>query len=606
MTLDGLLTFLTLIVGALAFMSPVARLRIKLELWLWGLWSAIGLSLSLYLEFFQVLAPTCPVGRGWKVATCRWFELAAPGDSTATVMTSQQAAFLVVFVWLVLTGIGLKQPRVHGWSLPTLSRLVIRLVHEREFPQLIDLIEPNLERLDHYASRRSWLQRLHDALTPKPWQMSKAMKAHLLRKLAKRTGAETVKYPWPNEEDVEPAAKLMLREWFVLNWGGFLSRAVPSGSRAEAAAGDVLRTVLTRYEIVNFVACERPAFGARLLKLEQTISGEFSDKFLADMIARPDSALYQEVENSQNLLGCCYTLAPDAWILHALLDDAQVAYRLNAYDPVPRRLIAMLDPANDPGYAASLNAPWDHHFGETGLWRDPTFVTIRYLDLVVRAAACQGVADHMWVYYLDTIASALEVRYDADGPGIDPYAEWPIRSARMLYAIVDLLVDLIQVVRRLPEGSPHLVVEEERVDRGTASIPKAAAVTLGDVMKTVAMSERIPDRFKVYLLEVAIRWLRDRGFGQGPAWVRPTVIAAIAQGGTIDGGDAYRARLCELYEEVDRPWFRELADFETAIGYPRRAPHMPVVSLSPPAATVSNAVTGQPFWRHILRRMFGF
>lgn len=595
MTLDGLLTFLTLIVGALTFMSPVARLRIRLELGLWILWSAFGLTLAIYMEFFQVLAPTCPNGPAWLEAACRPFELAEPGDAAATAMTPQQAAFLVVLSWLVLTGLRLRRPRVHGWSLPTLSHLVVRLVHERKFAQLVDLIEPNLEKLDHWASRRGSLQRLHDALTPRPWEMSESMKAHLLGKAAKRAGGEAEALAWPISIKAAAASKVTLRERLVLRFGRVLSRVVPSGDRAEEAAGDVLRTMLTRHEIVDYVADERPAFGARLLTLEQAMSGDFPDRFLARMIERPGSALYQEIENSQNLLGCCYTLATDAWILHALLDDAQVAYRLHAYDPVPNRLLAMLDPAIDPGYAASLNRSWDYHFSDSGIWRDPTFTTIRYIDLIMRAAACQGVPDHMWVYYLDNIAAAIEKIYDEAAPGIDHHAEWPIRAARMLYAIVDLLVDLVKLVRKLPAGSPHLIVEEERIDRGTSSIPKAAAVTLGDVMKTVVTSERIPDRLKVYLLDVAIRWLRDWGKGQGPDWVRPTVIAAVANGGTIDAGDDYRAALCELYEEVDRPWLRELTDFEAAIGFPRTPPPL-VVPPVRPAAAVPSAQDKVSFW----------
>lgn len=604
MTLDGLLTFLTLIVGALTFMSPVARLRIRLELGFWILWSALGLTLTIYLQFFQLLAPTCPSEPGWLVATCRPFELAEPGKVEATTMTPQQAAFLVVLGWLLLTGLRLRRPRIHGWSLRTLSHLVVRLVHEREFAQLVDLIEPNLERLDHYASRRGLFQRLHDALEPRPWELSESMKAHLLRKASKRGSGDAETHTWPISVKNAAVGKVTLRERFILRFGRVFSRMVPAGDSAEKAAGDVLRTMLTRHEIVDYIADERPAFGARLLTLEQAMRGDFPERFLSRMIERPGSALYQEVQNSQNLLGCCYTLAPDAWILHALLDDASVAFKLHAYDPVPNRLLAMLDPAIDPGYVTSLNTRWDYHFGDAGIWRDPTFTTIRYIDLVVRAAACQGVHDHMWVYYLDNIAAAIEKIYDEGATGVDPYAEWPTRAARMLYAIVDLLVDLIKLVHKLPAGSPHLIIEEKRIDRGTSSIPKAAAVTLGDVIKTVVKSERIPDRLKVYLLDVAIRWLRDWGKGQGPDWVRPTVIAAVANGGTIGAGDDYRAALCGLYEEVDRPWQRELADFEAAIGFPRTQPQ-PIVHPQRLAAPPPNAREKTSFWRQLVSHLFG-
>ena len=562
MTLDGLLTFLTLVVGALTFMSPVARLRLRLALGLWVLWSAIGLFGALYFEFFDVVAPYCQT---WFVKVCKPLEMEAAGAAGA--VTPQRAAFLVVLGWLLLTGLGLVRSRVHGWSMKTLSRLQIRLVHERRFQWLIDLTEPNLVTMDRFAGRRGRMQRLHDWLTPKPWEMSPAMRAHAARKAAKRLGGDST-MDWPFLVDDRPVGGPTMRERFVLSWGPNLAKAVPSGATAEAAAGDVLRTLMTRREIIDVISRDRPAFGAKLLGLEEAVQTDFPDRFLQGMIERPGSALYEEVENSQNLIGCSYVLASDAWILHALLDDARVAERLHAYDPVSTRLLAMLNPVNEPVYVASLNKVWDHSFGETGIWRDPAFVTVRYLDLVVRAAACQGVADHMWVYYLADIAEALEAQYDDSATDIDPTDEWPIRSGQILYAIIDLLVDLVRIVDKLPEGSPHLSVESDRIDRGTVNIPKAAAVTLGDAMKAVISSDRIPERFKAYLLEIAIRWLRDRAPKNRPDWVRPTVIAAISRGGTMDGGDTYRAALGKVYEHVDRPWISELADFEMAIGYP--------------------------------------
>jgi len=573
MTLDGLLTFLTLLVGALTFMTPVARLRLRLALLPWMLWSLMGLISVLYLEFFHVVGLTCLRSSGWVDAACGVLEIKLPPNAGPSDITPAQVAFLVTLTWLALTGVGLVRPTVHGWSLHTLKRLVMRLVHERRYGEALELLEPNLPILDRFASRKRRIQRLYDTLTPKPWQMSDAMKAQVLR----RAAARAKKDGQACEEDTAIAltapggkgvGKPQWRERFAFRCGPWIARIVPSGAGREAAAGDILRMVLNRREVVEYIADQRPAFAGRLLPLSHHLSNDFSDDLLARLIERPGSALYEEVRDSQNLSGCSYYLQPDAWILRALLDDARIAQRLNAYDPVPRQVIAMLNPNNDRNYAASLNLPWDHSFAEQGVWRDPVFIAIRYLDLIVRAAACQAIEDHMWLYYVDDLAEAIEARYDDSGPEVDLDAEWPIRSSRMLYAIVDVLVDWIRIVEKLPPDSPHLVPENLLVDRGSANIPKSAAVTLGDVMKRVAISPRINERFKVYLLEVVLRRMRDWGPEMQGPWIREITVRAVAQGGTIDGGPDYRRMLCALYEQVDRPWYLELKDFEAAIGYP--------------------------------------
>ena len=531
MTIDGFLTFMTLLIGALTFMPSVMRLRLRVAMHLWVIWTLIGAVAVLYFEFFHVLAQPCPSQIRWLQASCPHLEMVLPGEQTSpTGITPQQAAFIVVLVWMGFALAGIMRARIHVRSMPSLARLIERLADSRQIPDLLDMLEPNLERIDACANRRLWHQRLYDAVSPKQWLMSYEMNAFV----AGITGEAMLAKPplWPR-------IKVCGRHCIKL--------LLPTGARMQGSAEDILRILLCRRDVLDHVVAYRPQFGAKLLRLRHHRVGDFVDRFLEALIAKPDSALYDEVEASQNLIHCGYLLAPDAAVLHAMLDDAEIASRLSVYRPILETVISSLNPVNGSAYGDSLNVPWEAAFAEHGRWRDPVYVTIRFYDIMVHAAACQGITSHMWVYYMHHLSRALVMQYDDTGPDVDRNAEWPIRSSHMLYSIVDALKEWIKLAAKLPSDSPHRAIDDLSIDRGTTNIPKASAVTLGDVMKAVIMSDKIDYRFQSYLFEVAIRWIGEWSATGDLGWVRAVTIAAIAKGGTVDGGNAYREALCELY-----------------------------------------------------------
>ena len=563
MTLDGFLTFLTLLIGALAFMPSASLLRLRLAVHGWLLWSLLGLTCVMYFEFFNVVGLRCLQTPSWLNSMCSILEF-TPGAPDEQGVTPQQAAFLVVLIWMAGALLAVIRPRPRMGSMSTLGRLIERLADERRLADLFDLMEPNLNRVDAFATRRSWLQRMHDAVSPGPQIRSREMDA-LIAALG--------------DSEAPPEPSFMLRAGLRVR--GWVAAVLPSGLKEQEAAEDILRVLTTRRDILEHAVAFRTSFGARLLGLRHHRVEEFADRFFELLVSTPESVLYDQVEASQNLGPRGYVLPPDAAVLRAIFDDATVADKLGVYRPVAETVISKLNPINDPQYLAGLNQPWDLAFQERGRWRDPVYLSIRFFDIMVQAAAYQGVQSHMWLYYMDHLSAPLVLHYDDTGTNVDRDAEWPTRSSHMLYSIVDVLRDWIKLPERLPAGSPHRTVEDLRIDRGTNNLSKAAAVTLGDVLKTVLLADNVDDRFKGYLLEVAIRWMRDWRPSSDLAWVRTIAIAAIAKGGTLDAGEAYRNVLCELYAEIDRPWHHDLRDFEAAIGYPRA----PRLAIAPPLDT---------------------
>ena len=89
------------------------------------------------------------------------------------------------------------------------------------------------------------------------------------------------------EPDPVPLSRLAN---FVPTFKRYYVALLPSDARPREAADRILQTVLRSGLIVDWIAEHRPHFGAKLLSVRSHKVGDFSDRFLANLIARPGSA----------------------------------------------------------------------------------------------------------------------------------------------------------------------------------------------------------------------------------------------------------------------------------------------------------------------------
>lgn len=231
-----------------------------------------------------------------------------------------------------------------------------------------------------------------------------------------------------------------------------------------------------------------------------------------------------------------------------------------------------MNPVNDTAYCASLNLARDRHWDDKGKWRDPTFISIRFFDIMIHAAACQGIIWHMWLYYIPSVIKSLEEIFEPFDGDARPYGEYPTRAGDLIYACLDALTSWILVASDVDEASPHRAPDNDRVDHENGNIPKSAALALGIAMRTIVMSERIDNDVKKNLLDMSVRSFRELSKEGGAGLLRSSVIKSIAAGGPAGGGPIYRQKLENLYGQIERPWQFDLADFEEAIGFKRWHP----------------------------------
>lgn len=536
MTLDGFLTVLALLAAIYSVLPSAQRLRLGLE---WKSQAAVALvavSAILALELYEVKLPLCPLSLG---EACRWLVL--PEGDTGS---SRKGAFLIAFVWLILSILIHNYSRPSLGSLPASTQLAIELIDDEQFGDALKLLEPRIELLARASRRLGNCQRLHDWLHEFGPTDPNSFAAFSRKPGSRRYCGES----WPKWA----ARPVQL-----------LAHAVPRHDRTEAAASDMLQMLFNSSQLLDYIAERRPYFGVTLMRQEVYGAADFSERYLARLIAAPGSALYHELRTNLVMDGPIgYELPARNRLLYFLFSDANVASRLSAWKGVGDYLKRLLDGDERPEYQEWLKG--DQGWFDEDQYHDPTFMGLIFFDIMVRAAARQGVLGHMWLYYLERFARALEAGYDSSGDGIDLENEFPIRSARLLYELTHMVEGWVKLFAELPEESIHREFPRRRESPG--SIPHAAVSALADIVARVAGSERI-DRNVVETIHTSVLYT-IRGFhpDNGPlSRMRAWLIEAVLDAGDRDNRALHYERLADLFADADYMLQHDVTDYAEAL-----------------------------------------
>lgn len=466
--------------------------------------------LILYLEFFDVLALPCLAS---SERVCHALILGA-----GTPITPAEAAFLVVLIWMAAALMVHQMARPSVSSLRPLRGLVGDLAQERRWAELITFVTPYMRTLVRTCTRTTPIQRLHDTLASWSDTSDSGLRALL--------------------EPPTPRSKILseLRRRFA-----WLSRLFPRYSAEQEAAEDVVRVLYRDHNLRKFIVDMRPAFGAELLSLPLRERFDFADAFLGDLIAQPGSALYVEIERNQNLSGLRrYALPASNRILHTLFSDISVAKALGAWSPIGNDALRRLRPGYDDDYLRRLNRGAEDYDIER--WRDPVALAIRYFDIMVTEAAFQSERYPMWLDYIVSIIEGLAQAYNPAGPGVDADAEFPSFGARLIYDAMDALGGWVKLIDDLPLNSPLRTVTPAP-GRDDGRIPKVAAVALARSLRAVLSTDVLPEGFRDYMTQVAIRDVVGLSRNGDAGRLRKGLVELLRRGGdTLNYDHLYRIR----------------------------------------------------------------
>lgn len=563
MTPDGFITLLALVLATLGFLPRVRQLHLRVTIWRILAVSLPALVLVLYFEFYAVTHLRCPTY--FSDGLCAVLIM-----SDKSPFAPRDAAFAVTAIWTIVIGIMFQIDAIAPGSLPALRITVDRLLRGRDYATLIDLVDPQLDLIACAEQRKLLRQRHYDW-----WARLRASNPALLI-----AGLPFGERPAPP-----------LRWWhsslvWVREKAGWFGWILPHGRNIEEAAKRISKRLLTDPGLRRYLVQHRPAFGARLMVLPGFDASYFMKLFITELAADSESSLYLEIEQSggaDHFHGRRFD--EDSPLLAALLNDASVVDAIEAYTPIAEHFLARLNPDNDIAYVRSLSLAPDRQWTDIGCHRDAGLATITFFDLMVTNAARQGVQSHVWLMYVDHFVKALLKVHDESGADVDCTAEWPTRSSELLYRIVAALTDWIELVDRLSQGNYHRDTDGHTLDRSENRIPRAAIITLGDVVEQILRAANVGDDFKAYIFDVAVRCVRRLPNTGEDKVFRDLLVRVLTGEALLSRRAAYVTTAWDLYRDIDHVVRFDTPDLDAALqaALPLPPPNPPARRVIPPS-----------------------
>ena len=526
----------------------VTRLRARLGFTIQIIVAILAGALWLYFKFFSLLAMPCPSVIGH---ACEW--LVFPNDDS---FTHSQAAFLVVVIWVAFAILiyFLSSRTLACLSLSKIYQTIDSLIYEQQFESVIKFVEPYIPIINKAVNRKLPLQRLHDYLA--------AMRG--LR--TTNDILNDIKDGIDHEAQFSPLSK---RLRYVT---GSLAVVIPAQNQSGGAAHDIASTLFSSADLRKYMVQTRPYFAISLFQLDMHEKYDFAEAYFGDLISDSNSVLYRELQLNREA-----NYFPETnRLLHFLLADAKNAKLLEVWRPIGNRIKGLLKQDTPSDYIASLNRR-SNNFDDNEWWKDPVWAGIFFFDLMIRAAAQQGIQNHMWLFYLQYFVEYLEKVYDTSDPKVNLDDEFPTKGARLIYDAMGTLCHWLNSAKELPEGSPHRQFSQyDSVSTGecqqwgydpeiNGNIPLCAAVAVGSCMATVVMSNRIEDKFKTYLYQVVLNTVKEISKNGEDGHLRKFLIYAILNGGTVKIGAHYGSRLIRLFSKIDYALQSDVDDYENAL-----------------------------------------
>lgn len=514
MTIDGLLTFLTLLVAVYAIMSRAQRLNLVLKIRVWHWAAIIVLLVAVHvLELPKVLA-----------ALPRLLPVADWVDP-------KEAAYLLLVGGLMFLGMIIYLSPLPRNRVQRLAHLIDALTVSGQMVEVLALLQTHLDRLVRIYKGDFLLPRLRVRLVS--W-------GRFNRELDLERLADQLLQLAPGEPLRPPKRTPIERAKHVM--GSIPSRLgelLPSTDAQQEAVGMMLRSTLLRPECVQAIAKSQAHFGLRVLAMDAQERFDFSDEFLRVLMLDTLSILYWEIKNNQNYArGHRYDLPESNRLLRYLFADAKNAEALGVWQPVGEIVIAELDRRHHIATDLYNDSVMDYR--ERGQWKCPVFVGIRFFDIMVSEAIAQNIRWHMWLYYFPHFVDGICRNYAPVEQRVDLDSEFPTVYSFLLYEIVSTLRHWIAEVRDLPPEQTNIVLEHDTLTHENGNIIKSSILVLGMCLKTILVTERIPTRLKSYLASIGLNLFFD--FVRVPTLARYAgVLRASLLAGGFDHGDTESA-----------------------------------------------------------------
>jgi hypothetical protein len=418
------------------------------------------------------------------------FRRPLPAGFTPTLLSEALLISLVVAISIRLKAAGLRRSKLKSFL-----RLCQELLWSDQSGELLELISEHHKAVFRFSNRKTLWSSIASATRPIPTfdlaiiaellgrevgtknDKAKRGKAGLLRALDGASRGQI--YRWTSAMEVRLDDSDVVQEFF--------------------------QSVLLNTHFVNQLVRMRPYLGVDLLSDWPSLPYNipyftFLDWYTGALLTHPDSVLYQELRDNQNMTHNRYFLAPTNRLLLFFLEDAKKAHERRIYKPIGDATLRKIK--SYTGFGKS-DDPYNHakrDFVEYAIYRDPIYAGIRLFDIMVLEGLHQDVGWHMWLYYLANFVEAMAENYFVDPRFSTGDEEFPNIYAYLIYLSIAALRDFVKAAEDLE--SPNLQMKFSAQTHENNNIVKSSIFALSQCLYAVLAAEDVNDKFKRYMGEI--------------------------------------------------------------------------------------------------------
>ena len=388
---------------------------------------------------------------------------------------AELASFTFLLGILVFAGWKLFSSKIPTSCFQKWSKESEQLLRERKFSQLGYLLNKYHEQLYSVVKHEVWYVRYREKISPK---------INLLSLYA--SGEELV---LEKEGDLVVRVKDKyhdLKKWIV--------NIIPDKSMCQEEVRVSISKLLKSRLFVSYLAESYPMIGAKATSLRLPDDDEFRTYFFEALISNPHSILYRELKDAQNIpFDLKYDIDQGNQLLSYFFTDANVAKNVSIWQPIGNWVKAYINEKAPEKY----NQSNDYYSDTDERWESPIYIASRFFYVMVTAAICQRVKDHMWLMYIDRFVGVILENLNRK-EGVDLNREFPTRFDYEIYNLFSICDDWLDLIQSIDiEGVSY---------NDLCDYPEFwAAQTMGQMLRRILRSDKMTNNQKTYFLDIIVR-----------------------------------------------------------------------------------------------------
>lgn len=469
MYISDLFTLCALVIAILAILPRTRILDITLKLTKID-WFIIVFTIAIlhYLQFYNTFA-SLGFNPTWNLS--RW------------ALNKHNVSYLVVLFSIMFLFVRTFKRPLPKSKILKFKELIEELTYKKEYGKVIILFNKHFDTLVKLYKAKSFFEKNNS----KPSEMLKN-KNFIARLTNELEGGKV---------------KILARKESFLKIG--FKKLAKIKRRQHQKIRDMIHEIfcntLLNNQFIKELSNTNPYLALRILNSEINETQEFFNLYLTALLHDSNSILYHELNNNQNISsGYRYYIPKTNKLLFHLFNDAKVAEKLYAWKPIGETLLNMLAELHRKPDEDTYNFSYDDN--TYVMCKCPIYMAIQYFRIMVSEALYQNIKWHMWLYYFRYFVRDICRNYNIEEKYIDIDLEFPTRYSYLLYKIISALRDWIISVGNISKDQENILIQSAKLAHDNSNIVASSILAIGQCIFIIADTEKIPLKFKRYLIEI--------------------------------------------------------------------------------------------------------